>query len=168
MRHHNVIASALRSACAYISQAATLANQRSMTARNAFRRSQYLDDHDRQRRSGAIEANDNLMHLRRSDGQTYTSPTRAGTFTMPVSQGSGTRRDSPASSRVARRVQKARRSKVNAPPLPLARRLCASRRRSATAARFAARHRPYLVCLTKFSCASEMHNRMLNSIAEFS
>ena len=32
------------------------------------------------------------------------------------------------------------------------------------AARFASRHRPYLVCSTKFSRASEMHNRMHKTI----
>ena len=36
------------------------------------------------------------------------------------------------------------------------------------AARFAGRHRPYLVCSTKFSRASKMHNRMLNSLVLFS
>src|SRR6266566_3582582 len=41
-------------------------------------------------------------------------------------------------------------SKVNAPQLPLARPLRASRRRPATAARFAARRRLYLVCSTNF------------------
>jgi hypothetical protein len=36
------------------------------------------------------------------------------------------------------------------------------------AARFAGRHRPYLVGSTKFSRASKMHNRMLNSLGLFS
>ena len=36
------------------------------------------------------------------------------------------------------------------------------------AARFAGRHRPYLVFSTKFSRASKMHNRMLNSLGLFS
>jgi len=67
------------------------------------------------------------------------------------------------------RIQKARRgSKVNTFPLPLPLRLPASRRRSATAARFAARHRANLACSAKFSRASEMHNRMLNSRGLFS
>jgi hypothetical protein len=36
------------------------------------------------------------------------------------------------------------------------------------AVRFAGRQRPYLVCSTKFSRASKMHNRMLNSLGLFS